>query len=400
MSNKNRLVMDVDYYDLAYHGYGREELKGVLDRCAKAGVQTIVMSVIFGGYAQYHSKILPLYDGKDRRIGSKQAAAIYKTFDPLAAVVELGKERGIDVLAYYRMYDHYWPGLCDKNIDNMEHGWWESRCGRFQFKGWPCYAEPQVMEYSLNLVSEIASYGVGFMFGLTRSHSLYCSPYRQPHFFGFNQPIADEYARRYGVDIRAFDYCEDHMSHEGYLGNTPWPFLNEVEYVGASEFDLVKWHWLKGEEAATFLRNVRKILGDETHIAIEASPYACPPVADPADTIPAKLYVDPVALAKDGTINEWMVQGNFRNTDFQSQILPAFQGVREAGAEINLWLNDVLASDGGSGGAASIPQIEQYLQTATASDFSSFTFHEADFIEQHPEAKQVWRILGERFGKS
>lgn len=394
-----RLVLDVDYHDLALHGYGRAELERLFERSASAGVKTMIWDAFWLGCAGYHSRKLPMYSGQDRIEGSARAAALYRQFDPLATAVELGKKHRITILAYFRLFDSYWPGLVDTAIDRMEHGWWESRCGQFQLRGWPCYSLPEVRQHHLDIVSEIAALGVdGFMFGLTRSHTFYASPYRQPLFFGYNQPIADEYARRYGVDIRHFDYLVHRTTNEGHFGKSYWPFAHETEYIGAQPFDLAKWHWLKGEGVAEFLREARKLLGRDRHVAIEAMAAACPPVADPNDPIPARFFVDPVALAHEGTINEWVVPENARGVDFHARLLPTFQGVRDAGAEINLWLNDVLTPDGGGSSVATIPQIERYLQTVTASDLTSFTVHEADFIEQHPQADAIWNMLRQFFG--
>jgi hypothetical protein len=399
MKSPKRLVMDVDYRDMALQGYGGpQELENLFIHCAEAGIQTMVWSTIACGVADYHSRILPCYAGQERGVNWSRAAEVMKRFDPLAKAVELGRKYHISILAYFRMFDHYWPGCVDTTIDRMDHGWWESRCGRFQLRGWPCYSMPEVRDYHLRLVREIALYGVdGFMFGLTRSHSFFASPYRQPDFFGFNAPIAEEYQRRYGVDIRQFDYCEDQFTSEGHLGRSYWPFLHEVRHVGASEFDKVQWHWLKGEGVVEFIRQARQISGKDAHLAIEAFFSACPPAADPADSLPARFFIDPVAMAREGLINEWMIPGAFREVDYETRIFPAFQGVLDAGAEINIWMNDFIASDGGAGGGIStLEAIRQYMRKIQQGKINSFTIHQADFIERHPQAKGIWNLLSKR----
>ncbi len=387
--------MDVDYYDLAWHGYSREELEGLFAKCAEAEVEGMFFSVIAGGYAEYPSRILPLYDGGDRRLGSKNVAQTLRKFDSLGAAVELGKKYGIKILAYFRMFDDFWPGMGNPEWDAIDGWWWESRCGLYRLKGWPCYSNPRVREYKLSLVREIAGYGVdGFMFGLTRSHSLYQTPYRQPHFFGYNKEIADEYLRRYGVDIRKFNYCVEDGTCDGYFAKKGIPFINEVKYVGAAEFDLVQWHRLKGEGAVEFLRQVRTMLGPESYIAAEASPYACPPVADPDDPIPAKIFLYPAEMAKEGIINEWVAADNWRGRDFEKELLTNFQNVTEAGAEINLWINDIFSLTGGDGREPiGLPDIEKYLARFFESKLTCATLHEADFLEQHPRAKEIWGMI-------
>jgi hypothetical protein len=395
--------MDVDYFDLAWNGITRDKLEKMFANCARGGIEAMVWSVVTCGLAEYHSKIMPLYDGRDRRIGSKRCEEGLRSFDSLAAGVEFGKKYGIRILPYFRMFDDYWPGMIDETIDRIPHGWWESRCGWFQLKGWPCYNDPAVREYKLRLVKEIADYGVdGFMFGCTRSHSLYVMPYRQAHFFGYNPVIADEYKRRYGADIRKFDYAVEKGCSEGPFAHKDITFINGFEYVGAETFDLKKWQDLKGEGVTEFLREARKITGPGAHILMEASHWACPPVADPNDDYPAKMFFYPADLAKEGIINEWVVSMNWRgvNFGFEETLLTTFQFVQDAGAPINVWLNDLFSPTGGETTKWATPdQFREYLEKFKTSQMTACTIHEADFLIQNPQAEEMWKVLKELFGK-
>ncbi len=394
---KKRLVWDTDFYDLAWNGCTKDDVERLFEKSSESGFQAMFWSVGTGGLAEYHSRILPWYDGRDRREGSARAAEVIRSFDSLALAVELGKKYNIDIIIYFRMFDDYWPGIIDEKVNKIPHGWWESRCGNFQLLGWPDYWLEEVRDYKMKQVREIAGYGVkGFMFGLTRSHSLYVNPFRQPHFWGYNQTVADEYLRRYGVDIRRFKFSRTRSTSEGHYAWRELSFVHEYEYVGAEEFDLVKWHDLKAEGPMMLIRQVRRELGPKIHIAIEASHYACPPFADLKDNYPAKMFFYPNDLAKEGLINEWVFSDNWRGRkfDFDGPIIPNFSEVTNAGAQLNAWLNDIFSPTGGeSKTCAGAKEVEEYLAKFQESKIPSCTIHEAAFLLENPEKEKIWEIL-------
>ncbi|NLX03921.1 MAG: hypothetical protein GXY33_02130 [Phycisphaerae bacterium] len=402
MAEKKRIVMEVDYADLAWHGFSREKLERFFEKTARAGMREMYWSVTCCGLAEYHSRIMPWYDGRDRRVGSRSCAATIHAYDGLAAAVELGKTYGVRIIPYFRMFDDYFSGMVDEYIDGLPGGWWESRCGHFQLRGWPSYWLDEVRDYKLRIVAEIASYGIDAMlFGLTRSHSLYVNPFRQPHFWGYNQPVADEFRRRHGVDIRKFDYIDHEVTSEGPFAWKDLMFVHRYNYVGAEAFDLPAWHALKGEYSIRFIREARKLLGPKPHVAIEASHFACLPFADPADEFPAKHTFDPAALAREGVIDEWTVSWNWRpgGFDFDRPLLPAFQPVLDAGAIITLWLNDFFSPTGGEFAKHVTPQdVETYLARVLESKFPSASIHEADFLLQNPHAEEIWKVFERMLG--
>jgi hypothetical protein len=394
---KKRLVMETDYYDLAWEGWTKDDVERLFAQCAQCGITDMFWSVATCGLAEYHSGIMPWYDGRDRREGSARAAEVIRSFDGLALAVELGKKYNINIIVYFRMFDDYYPGMIDETVNRISHGWWESRCGNFQLLGWPDYWLEEVRDYKMKLVREIAGYGVkGFLFGLTRSHSLYVNPFRQPHFWGYNKTVADEYLHRYGVDIRRFKFCRTHSTSEGSFARRGLLFTHEFECVGAEEFDLVKWHELKAEGALMLIRQVRRELGPKIHIAIEASHYACPPFADLKDDYPAKMFFYPNDLAKEGLINEWVMSDNWRtgNFDFDGPLLPNFQEVLDAGAQMNVWMNDIFSPTGGESDKCAGPkQVEEYLEKFLESKIAWATIHETAFLEQNPHVKEIWKVF-------
>ena len=76
--------MGVDYYDLAWHGWSRDRLEKRFENCARCGIRDMFWSVMTCGYSEYHSGIIPWYDGRDRREGSRRCAEVIRSFDGLA----------------------------------------------------------------------------------------------------------------------------------------------------------------------------------------------------------------------------------------------------------------------------------------------------------------------------
>jgi len=133
--------------------------------------------------------------------------------------------------------------------------YWVSRDGEEHLRGVFCYAYPEVMNYKLSQVKEVASYDIdGFFFSM-RQHARLSCPYRQKDKFGFNKPIVEEYKRRYSVDISKFEDVRYHIDSKNY----PFGFIVQVEYI-KGDFDRKKWHKLKGEYLTKFLEKSKLIL--------------------------------------------------------------------------------------------------------------------------------------------
>jgi hypothetical protein len=389
--------MEMDYLDVLLNGMTRDGIVRFFDHLADVGIGAIIWSTSGCGRAEYPSRIQPIYDGSDRDAGSRYAAELMRTLDGLAFAVEQAKKRNITFLALFRLFDDYWHGLEETNLDRMQNVWWQSRCGRLELRGVPCYAVPEVREYKLKLVREINDYGVdGFVFGLTRSHAIYASPYRQPDFWGYNMEWVNEYKKRYGVDLRECDRVIGHVCSDMPGDKWDTPFVNRFEYVGAAEFDRRAWHILKGESTSTFIAEARSLIGPDKHVAVEAHHRACPPTDCDDDDYPVRQFFFPAEMARAGIVNEWITSDNWRSRDFQfDQILcPHFDAARSANLDINIWMNDIFSPTGGHGCQhASLADIRQYLDAVSASSAQSATIHEADFMLKHPEVDAIWEMF-------
>lgn len=66
--------------------------------------------------------------------------------------------------------------------------------------------------------------------------------------------------------------------------------------------------------------------------------------------------------------------------------------------QLGTWLNDIFSPTGGEPtGMASIEEIDAYWDHHVAPSSMNFVvIHEADFINRHPQAEQVWKLLRQK----
>ncbi|MBM4080194.1 MAG: hypothetical protein FJ278_10890 [Planctomycetes bacterium] len=122
----------------------------------------------------------------------------------------------------------------------------ESRDGKERQWGVLCYACPEARQYIISVFKNaLAKWPFDGLYICTRSHSKRAEFADQ---FGYNAPIAEEFKRRHGVDIRTQDFSKP------------------------------QWWDLQGEYLTQLLREFRQEFRDkEIHIAIPRSDYIGPP---------------------------------------------------------------------------------------------------------------------------
>lgn len=384
---KKELVMEVDYFDLPWSGFDKpEDIERLFQNCDRAGIRR----VIWGTSNMHPSKFRDMYlpDGRD---GSRRLAKTLRTFNSLEAGSRLAKKYGITFIPYLRLMDFGYPGDCDEALDRIPHGWWESRCGQFKLRGWPCYNEKAVRDYMLQFIPEIMEYPVdGLMFMIGRNHVPYTNPHRQPHLFGYNPATAELYQRLYGVDIRKFDYCEHKMTEA--LGQPAW--LCGAEYFGTEPLDFVKWHLAKGEGLVQFIREARALMGSKPYVAVEFNGHFIPQLPWGIEELPGKYLLDPVAMSKEGLMNEWVIAYNYHMLNYEplEQMHSVTRDVAANGSTLNMWMNDIFSKDGGAEEPVSLKKIETYLRRFEQSDMHFATLHEAAFIMTLPNEKEIFDL--------
>jgi len=389
-----RLTMDCDYHDLTYIGRGgRRDLAYLFDNMAEARFHATTFDCFWCGTALYHSRRLPVFANS---IGWKSAAglaAVLREWDPLAVAVDLGRERDISVLPYFRLFEEaYAPFYGDAFFRAHPEYWWQTRCGMYRMTGWPCYSYEEVREHMLGRLDDLVEHGVpGVLFGLSRTHIPWLVAYRwgaDGNCFGFNQPVVDEFRRRHGVDLSTFDHVEEVASadHSGY------EFVYERRWVGAEPFDMWVFRRLMGEGLGLFLREARR-RHPGLYIAIECAQLPAGGRPDePAAEAPFRIDLE--GLCADGTIDEYAMSMNYRLGLLTEELLPRFQHVRESGKQLTAWLNDLFSPTGGGNERLGVTDVAAYVDRFLASGIDGAVVHEAAFLLETEDPAAMWREIG------
>ena len=208
-----RLTMDIDVFDLVLAGRGgRDHFEEQFDSMAATGFTAASMQCMWTGAALYRSQSLLLFSNAQGLKLRAGLARLVKERDPLADTTELGRDRGIQVLAYFRLFEEaYAPFDGHEFFRRHPEYWWQTRCGMYAMIGWPMYNYPEVREHMLERVRDLAEHGVdGALFDVSRSHVSWAMAYRfGDDAIGFNQPVVEEFKRRHGVDLARFEDVED-----------------------------------------------------------------------------------------------------------------------------------------------------------------------------------------------
>ena len=207
-----------------------------------------------------------------------------------AVVTEMAHRQGLKAYLYMAIYDEGWP------LELGWHGGFEAaqsyyvlrnpdhqvvdRSGTLHHHGVLCFAYPEARRYTVGkLLMMVESGDWDGVFVCTRSQS---RPAAYGDQFGFNPPVVQEFAQRYGVDIRTHD------------------------------FDLDAWRRLLGDHLTTLLRAMKDVLtprGLPLIVGIPRSHYLGPPVGNHyldwrgwlAEQIVDGLVIDQVAAVCPST---------------------------------------------------------------------------------------------------
>lgn len=388
-----RTILDVDYHDNCLSGNGDlDSLRRMFGHAKASGIDSILWAPMVCGKAHYPSRVAKQIGNSRTHPGSFHLADLMGKFDPLEVAVQLSREFELELLFYFRLSDDYYPGLEEDNLDKRPDLWWQSRCGHFQLRGWPSYHQAEVRKYKMALFREMLAYGPdGFMVEVGRSHSMYANAERAANFFGYEAPVAAEFQRRYGVDIRAYDYADGVTNTEGIYANIPYAY--EFKYSGAAEFDVEAWHWLKGEAMDSFVREMR-VASPGKKLLMQSG--VCPPHPAAMHEECAKFYIDANALAADGIIDGFSLSNNFHATpseEIEGFFFPYYDGVRQSGKQVGVWLNDIMTADGGHGAFAAPVAVEAYIERVNETSLDYAVIHEADFLDRHEDRDAVWQLM-------
>lgn len=276
-----RLIVDIDVNDeviIRPDPMTEQDVKELLFNLKENGCDTILVRAGFLGLLPYRTKLsYPVgFDveharswGKDQtflpdldkfieqgRSWCERYAKVVETFNPPELFIRYGHELGLKMVVWIDLFDDGFPGYRSKFIE--EHPWcqWIAKDGKTYFRGLISYAWPEARAFRVEQARELLDLGVD---GIHCSTSAHCRHMRNAHeadFYGYEQPVVDEYLNRFGVDIR-----------------------------GTANFDHEAWHDIKGEmmdRLYTDLAGLCHDRGKEFWIGLQLGKYTnmC---ADPYD---------------------------------------------------------------------------------------------------------------------
>lgn len=292
------LTVNLDFFDICIGTdtwdmrYCEHEMDRLMAMCAHYGVDRVFFRVSVCGAVCYHSRVMtqarePSFakykteslDTCCANIPSRHGrmAQVMEQIDPLASCAALAHKHGMQVYAWVTIFDSLYYATPDEFFQVHPEYTWVSKDGSKHIPGVPCYAYPEVRAYRLAQIKELATYDIDGIILSMRSHSPW--PGRTAgggnegaRGYGFNEPVVEEYVRRFGRDPREAEPDS----------------LDEVRFVQ-----------LKADFLTRFLREA----GDAARAA--GKKLAVNTSATISDPVRASwMYVDADALVRERVVDE------------------------------------------------------------------------------------------------
>jgi hypothetical protein len=242
----SRLIVDIDVNDEVLsrpHVMTEQDVKDLLVNLHAKGCDTVLVRMGFLGLLPYRTKLsYPVrFDEEHARRKAvdqpyfKDAAAIdafvaqdkpwceryakvIEAFDPPAAFVKYGHEIGLKVIIWLDIFDDGFPGFRSKFLDEHPQCQWTGRDGTTRYEGLMSYAWPEARAFRVAQAKELLDLGADGIHCSTSAHARHLRNVHEIDYYGYEQPVVDEFRKRHGVDI-----------------------------LTAKDFDREAWHDIKGE---------------------------------------------------------------------------------------------------------------------------------------------------------
>ena len=158
------------------------------------------------------------------------------------------------VILWLDIFDDGYSGYRSKFIDEHPNCQWAARDGKTYFQGLISYAWPESRAFRVEQARELLDLGADGIHCSTSAHCRHLANVQQSDFYGYEQPVVQEYQKQYGVDIRRQDFDKEKWhSIKGDFMNRLYAELAQLCHTRGKEL----WIGLQ--------------LGDYTHLS--ADPY-------------------------------------------------------------------------------------------------------------------------------
>ncbi len=425
--SKPIISLNVDFNDeilhcehFGYKQYDEDKIRLLVEKAANSGFNRLLWRLSDCGKVNYPSKVEDVFD-----YSPFNKIPISDEYDPLKIAAKYARRFDVEIYAWITLYDDDPVVMHNGSYDMASvlcrtHPEWQllSRDGQEYYQGVFCYAYPGVREHKLAMLAELAEYDIDGIFLSTRHHSRtqefwdksmefvdgkitfeeldrYADPSREN--YGFNDPIVEEYKKRYGADIRT------------------------------EKFDRDLWNKLRGEHLTLFLSEARQLLSAKSRklsMMVKDENRGKSIGGHQLGWILGDLYTDWEKWTEDGLIDELCIYDeerltwwNFKQDNWQDGALDFVEKYRNAAGDnvrLLLWLdlwtaewrtNPTYLERYGSPARpwhrsayadTKPPEVIEKMMTATlASAADGFTLHEAQNMEWFSLWKSVKSVVRE-----
>ncbi|MBP8953150.1 MAG: hypothetical protein KBI47_12210 [Armatimonadetes bacterium] len=264
---KPELIVDIDFNDEVYirpEPMTEEQVVTLVDQLHANGCETMLLRMGFLGLLPYRTQLsYPIrFDEEDFRAKpsnlkedyiptgkawTEKYRKVIEAFNPPEVFIREGHKRGMKVVIWLDIFDDGVPGYRSKFLEEHPHCHWTARDGKTRFHGLMSYAWPEARAFRVAQANELLDLGADGIHCSTSAHSRHLPNAHEDDYYGFEQPIVDEYQRRFGVDIRT-----------------------------AEEFDKEAWHTIKGEAMNQLYRELAQAChgrGKELWVGLQLGEY-------------------------------------------------------------------------------------------------------------------------------
>ena len=248
----------VDFYDLIWQQTERifslDDMDALFRKYAEHGIDAVLWRLSVCGKLLYHTRT-PDRCAVRGEPGSLQHRAfeVMQQYDPAEAAVTMGRKYGIEVYFWLTVFDEAGYSVLSEyessiSLAHPEYSW-RAKDGSGYYRGVLSYVYPEVVEFKLRQIREIASYGGAGIYLCNRSHS--------------RSPVirkAMEEARMAKEDVNV--WCREHTQLlvsefkrcRGQYGYDP---IALESYKGDLE-DVVSWQRHRGSYFTSFMEKARE----------------------------------------------------------------------------------------------------------------------------------------------
>jgi len=274
------------------------EMERFMALSAHYGIDRVFFRLSVCGAVCYHTKVMtPAFENVFARYKTegldtccanipslhRRMGAVMRKIDPLAACAKYAHKHGLEIYAWVTVFDSLYYAPETEFFQQHPEYTWVSRDGKKHVPGVPCYAYPEVRNYRLDQMREIVEYDIDGIILSVRSHSPWpgrgsTGGNEGARGYGFNEPVVEEYLRRFGKDPR----------------EAKPDSLDELRFVQ-----------LKADFLTQFLREVKQVTSKAGKKLVMNSSGS---ISDPVRA--NWMYVDTDMLAREHVVDELCIMGS------------------------------------------------------------------------------------------